>query len=288
MSALVIGFAGSRYRFAGLNPEQDERVRSRFQALLCRDDAEPDVRIDIHFDPNSAAFMRRPIGPVEYPVAVAHRDETVAVAGIGFTANIDRRPLRVQMQTCLGDDWFLGAFENLFRIIACYRLFAEGGLMMHSAAFTDGARGFVFCGRSGAGKTTLCGLADGLDLEILSDELNAIMPSGASFELLAMPFAGDFGGEPRPHPPYPLTGLLGLAHGAAPSVCPCSKAQAVSRIVASCPYVNSDPMLVDQLTSRVAELVATVPVRILSFSKDVRFWSLLDHEYRIPVTSVSP
>ena len=288
MSAFVIGFAESRYRFAGLNPEQDELVRSRFGALHRTDDAEPDVRIDIHFDPNSAAFMRKPVGPVEYPIALAYRDETIAVAGIGFTANIDRYPLRAQMQTCLSNDWFLGAFENLFRIIACYRLFGDGGLLMHSAAFTDGARGFLFCGRSGAGKTTLCSLADELDLDILSDELNAIMPSGGSLELLAMPFAGDFGGEPRAHPPYPLTGLLGLAHGATPSLSPCSKAQAVSRIVASCPYVNSDPVLVDELASRVSELVAAIPVRILSFSKDARFWSLLDHEYRIPTAAVSP
>ena len=201
MSALTIGFAGSCYRFAGLNPAQDGLVRSRFQALLSSDEAKPDVRIDIHFDPNSAAFMRMPPGPIEYPVAVEHGDESIAVAGIGFTANVDRSPFRVQMQTCRSDEWFSAAFENLFRIVACYRLFGEGALVMHSAAFNDGARGFLFCGRSGAGKTTLCGLADELDLEILSDELNAIRPAGGSFELLAMPFAGDFGGVPRQHPP---------------------------------------------------------------------------------------
>lgn len=288
MSALTIQFAGSRYRFTGLNPAQDGIVRPRFQSLLCRDDAEPDVRIDVHYDPNPAAFMRPPAGPVEYRVAVAHGDESIAVAGIGFTANVDRRPLCAQMQTCLTEEWFSGAFENLFRVVACYRLFGEGALVMHSAAFTDGSRGFVFCGRSGAGKTTLCGLAHELELEILSDELNAIMPSGGSFELLAMPFAGDFGAEPRPHPPYPLTGLLGLSQGTAPSVNLCSKAEAVSRIVASCPYVNSDPALVDALTARAAGLVEQQPVRILSFSRDTRFWRVLDHEYRRPNPALSP
>jgi hypothetical protein len=280
MSALTIEFAGSRYRFAGLNPEQVDLARSRFEALLCRDDAQPDVGVDVHYVPNPAGFMRRPAGPVEYRVALAHADDSIAVAGIGFTANIDRTPLRAQMQTCLTDDWFLDAFENLFRVIACYRLFGAGALVMHSAAFTDGARGFLFCGRSGAGKTTLCGLADELQLEILSDELNAVMPSGGSFELRAMPFAGDFGGVPKRHPPYPLTGLLGLAQGADPLVHGCSKAEAVSRIVASCPYINADPLLVDALTSRAAKLIERVPLRILSFAKDTRFWSALNHEYR--------
>ena len=287
MSALTIEFAGSRYRFAGLNPEQDGLVRSRFRPLLCTDDAEPDVRIDIHFDPNAAGFMRPPLGPVECPVALAHGDESIAVAGVGFTANLDRCPLLVQMQTCRSDEWFAAAFENLFRIVACYQLFGEGALVMHSAAFNAGARGFLFCGRSGAGKTTLCGLADALDLEILSDELNAIRRSGRSFELLAMPFAGDFGGTPRRHPPYPLTGLLGLHQGSAPSVSLCSKAEAVSRIVASCPYVNADPWLVDGLTSRAEDLVERQPLRILTFAKDARFWSVLDHEYRSPRTALS-
>ena len=282
MAALTIEFAGSRYRFAGLNPEQVDLVRPRFEALLCRDDAHPDVEVDVHHVPNRAGFMRRPVGPVEYRIALAHGDDTIAVAGIGFTANIDRTPLRVQMQTCLTDEWFLGAFENLFRVVACYRLFGEGALVMHSAAFTDGVRGFLFCGRSGAGKTTLCRLADELKLDILSDELNAVTISEGSFELQAMPFAGDFGGAPRPHPPYLLTGLLGLAHGAAPSVHRCSKAEAVSRIVASCPYINADSSLVDELTSRAAILIERVPLRILSFAKDTRFWSVLDHEYPSP------
>jgi hypothetical protein len=280
MSALTIEFAGSRYRFGGLNPEQAELVRSRFEALLCREETRPDVDVDVHYEPNPGAFMRRPPGPVEYRIGVVYREAAIAVAGIGFTANIDRTPFRAQMQTCLMDEWFLDGFENLFRVIACYRLFQGGALVMHSGAFTDRGRGFLFCGRSGAGKTTLCGLAAELDLPILSDELNAVIPAGNTFELAAMPFAGDFGGVPKRHPPYPLTGLLGLAHGANPSVDGCSKAEAVSRIVASCPYINADPTLVDTLTSRATTLIGRVPLKILSFAKDSRFWSVLDHEYR--------
>jgi hypothetical protein len=280
MSAVTIEFAGSRYRFAGLNPEQLGQAGARFEALLRRDERTADVEVDVHYVPNPAGFMIRPPGPVEYRIAVAHHDAAIAVAGIGFTANIDRAPFRAQMQTCMSDEWFLDGFENLFRVIACYRLFDQGALVMHSAAFTDSGRGFVFCGRSGAGKTTLCGLADELELNILSDELNAIMPASGGFELQAMPFAGDFGGAPKRHPPYPLTGLLGLAQTSDPSVDGCSKAEAVSRIVASCPYINADPLLVDALTSRAADLFERVPLRILSFAQDTRFWSVLNDEYR--------
>jgi hypothetical protein len=287
VNGATIGFAGGRYRFTGLSPEQADLVRCRFAGLLCAEGAKPDVQIEIHQNPNTARFMRRPYGPVEYRVQVAHDEERISVAGIGFDADIGRATLRAQMQTCLTDAWFLGAFENLLRVIVCYRLFAEGALVMHSAAFTDGSRGFLFCGRSGAGKTTLCSLADELELSILSDELNAITTRGGRLALQAMPFAGDFGGVPSPHPPYPLTGLLSLEHGPAPLLRDCSKAEAVSRIVASCPYVNADPWLVDELTSRVVQLVSRVPFQILAFSKDTTFWSILDHEYRRAGPAVS-
>jgi hypothetical protein len=288
VTAATIAFAGCRYRFTGMSSEQAGLVCARYEDLLCTEGRTPDVHIDIHHDPNAAAFMRRPVAPMEYRIAVVHSDRSIAVAGIGFTANIDRSPLRAQMRTCLTDAWFLGAFENLFRVLACYRLFAEGTIVMHSAAFTDGSRGFLFCGRSGAGKTTLCGLADELHLSILSDELNAVTRCGGRLALQAMPFAGDFGGAPSPHPPYPLTGLLGLDHGLTPRLHGCSKAEAVSRIVASCPYVNADPLLVDELTSRVTQLVSRVPFRILTFARDTTFWSVLDHEYRRSDPTVSP
>ena len=102
-----------------------------------------------------------------------------------------------------------------------------------------------------------------------------------------MPFAGDFGGATERHPPYPLVGLLGLAQGDAPSIEACSKAEAVSRIVASCPYVNVDPHLSDEVTTRAAQLVTRKPLRVLTFAESTNFWSVLDHEYRRPVAAVS-
>ena len=280
MAHLTIAFAGSSYRFSGLVPEQLASVRSRFDPLVRSDETTPDVEVDIHYTPSPEGFMRRPVGPSEYRVAVAPSEDRIAVAGIGFTANIDRAPLRAQLHTCLADAWFAGAFENLFRIVATYRIFEEGGLVMHSAALVDQARGFLFCGRSGAGKSTLCGLARELEIEVLSDELNAVLPSPSGYSLSAMPFAGDFGGLPIPRPPYPLTGVLGLEHATGPSIRDCSKAEAVSRIVASCPYVNADPRLIDSLVQRARELSSLVPLRILSFAKTTSFWGVLNHEYR--------
>jgi hypothetical protein len=280
VAQLTIAFAGSSYRFCGLVPEQLDSVRSKFEPLISSNEATPDVSIDIHYTPSAEGFMRRPVGPAEYRVAIAASQRGVAAAGIGFTANIDRTPLRAQLHTCLTDLWFAGAFENLFRIVASYRLFEQGGLVLHSAALVDDGRGFLFCGRSGAGKTTLCGLARELEIEVLSDELNAVVPTESGYALCAMPFAGDFGGLPIPGAPYPLRGLMGLEHTPEPRLRGCSKAEAVSRIVASCPYINADPQLTDALVRRARDLNSQVPLRILSFAKTTSFWRVLNDEYR--------
>lgn len=281
MSALTIEFAQCRYGLNGLLPEQEKQVRTRFGALECASTLKADVEIGVLQSAEPERFMSKLTGPVEYQVVVAYGEKQIAVAGIGFSATIERGALQTRMQTCLTDEWFLGAFENLFRVVTAYRLFSVGALVIHSAALSDGERGFLFCGRSGAGKTTICDLADTLHLTIFSDELNAILPNGGSFSLQAMPFAGDFGGTPVRHPPFPLTGLLGLEHDSVARLHTCSKAQAVSRIVASCPYLNADPMLSEQLTERAVQLVDRIPLRVLSFAKDTSFWSVLDHEYRI-------
>ncbi len=287
MSALTLEFAHCRYRLTGLLPEQARLVRARFGALESLEMCNPDVEVEVVQSAEPGRFMGKLVGPVEYRISMAYEPSTVVVEGIGFSATLDRASLRTQMHTCMCDGWFVDGFENLFRVLVSYRLFAAGALVLHSAAFTDGERGFLFCGRSGAGKSTLCGLADRLQLRILSDELNAVVPSAEGFALQAMPFAGDFGRMPLPAPLLPLTGLLGLRQSASPALDACSQTEAVSRIVASCPYVNADPVLVLPLTDRAVQLVGRVPMRVLSFAKDATFWKVLDREYSRPQPALS-
>ena len=279
MSQVTLAFAGCRVRVNGLIPGQLDSLRARFDGLLVREDDEVIAEIDVHYTPRPDGFMRRPPGATEYRVSIGHDDARIELAGIGFRASIEREPLRAQLHTCLGDDWFVGAFENLLRVVSSYALFGRGGLVLHSAALREAGLGFLFVGRSGAGKTTLCSLAAELEIEVLSDELNAVVPLDGGFSLQAVPFAGDFGQAPGQEPPHPLTAVLGLEHGATPGLRVCSKAEAVSRIVASCPYVNTDPVSESALHSRAQALADTVPFRVLTFAKSPNFWSVLHREY---------
>jgi hypothetical protein len=277
---LRIGFADSVYTLNNASPVQRELVRSRFGPLLT-DAAEREISIEVERG-EPREFPQRPSGPFVYLVDVTHHGHETRMSGPGFSATVERPSLRTRLRTCLEDEWFSAAFENVFRCLASLRLFSEGRLVLHSGAFTDGRRSFLFCGRSGAGKSTLCSLADGRGLQVLSDELNALGFDGDRLTIHAMPFAGDFGGVPAPRSKYPLTALLGLQQSEKASLQPCSRAQALSRIVAACPYINTDEELSEGLWAIAAQIVEAAPLQILSFPKNQSFWSVLNHEYPGP------
>ncbi len=278
--ALRITFADSVYTLDGANAAQREVVRSRFGPLLTQT-SEREISIQVERG-EATEFAQRPSGRFLYEVNVTHHGHETRMSGPGFSATIERPSLRARLRTCLDDEWFSAGFENLFRCLASLRLFSEERLVLHSGAFTDGRRSFLFCGRSGAGKSTLCSLADARGLQVLSDELNALGFDGDRLTIHAMPFAGDFGGMPRPRSNYPLTALLGLHQGKEASLRPCSKAQAVSRIIAACPYINTDEGLSEGLWATAAQIVDAAPLQILSFPKDQSFWSVLNDEYPDP------
>ena len=78
-------------------------------------------------------------------------------------------------------------FESFLRALTSGLLLRDGGALLHGASCAlDG--GFVFCGLSGAGKTTLVeGTADGV---YLSDDQSIVTASATGFDVWGSPFSG--------------------------------------------------------------------------------------------------
>ena len=207
-----------------------------------------------------------------------HADE-VDVAGPSFWARLTRQTSRVEARTCLEDRFFLGVFENLFRIVSVYHLAKRDTLVIHSAGVAEGGRGYILFGRSGAGKTTSCELltARGTGHAILSDELNAVdlraIAPGALLQ--PMPFAGDFGHDTLSSVPVPLRRIYALVQAPEARVGACAPSEALARVVAACPFVNADPFESDSVFERAERLLAAVSLRKLYFPKDPSFWSVV-------------
>ena len=274
---LRLAFAGATYRFVGLNELERDGVLERFDKLVVDPAPAADDVVTTLAHAGSALFHPIPTTDWEYRLAISHDVSHVTLSGIGFWAEIVRAPLGAELAVDEADAHFQGAFENLFRVLVAYQLLMrEGAFVMHSAGIADGDDGFLFFGRSGAGKTTLSGLSKDRGLRVLSDELNALRPrDDGTIELLPMPFAGDFGQDNISLEPCTLRGLYALEQGDAPASRPCSRPQAISRITASCPFTNVDPSLDEPLFTQVGALVQRMPVRILTFALDGSFWDVV-------------
>jgi hypothetical protein len=165
---------------------------------------------------------------------------------------------------------FHGAFENFLRVLVAHDLLLRGGALLHSAGVVDEAGARLFVGPSGAGKSTVARLASSTGRYVASDDLNLVGPDLA---LWGGPFLGELGA--REGGSYPLRGIYRLEKGEDDSLRALGKAEALASLLACSPFVNRSPYLSDRLCSNLLALVETVPVQVLTFRREGRFWDLL-------------
>jgi hypothetical protein len=284
---LALRFANVDFVFGGLSSSQRTVVLERFHALVV---PTPSGAIDelpgVDFRPAAvSAFTPIPSVCWEYDMALDFHPDRVDIAGPSFFARLARGVCRAEVLTTLEDPFFMGVFENVFRIVSVYFLAQRDTLVLHSAGVAQGGDGYILFGRSGAGKTTSCTLLATRTAHpgspahaILSDELNAVdlrvMAPGVLLQ--PMPFAGDFGHDTLSSEPVPLRRIYALVQAPEARVTPCPASEALARVVAACPFMNVDPFESDSVFARAERLLSAVPLRKLYFPKDPSFWSAVE------------
>ncbi|MBW1988181.1 MAG: hypothetical protein JRI97_01405 [Deltaproteobacteria bacterium] len=133
------------------------------------------------------------------------------------------------------------------QLLLLHALARRGGVLVHAAGFAYKGRGFLFPGRSGAGKTTLARLARGHgELSAFTDDRGAVTAGPAGPVCHGTPWAGEAGVAKNVS--LPLSGLLFLAHGQTPRLTRLKKGEALRRLLptASIPWYDPggrDPAL---------------------------------------------
>jgi len=113
--------------------------------------------------------------------------------GIGFFCIIGKKTDKVLLK-CVDDS---ALFDRALRIIISEKLNTENGLLIHGAAIKDGSRGYLFFGKSDAGKTTISNLSHSAGKEVLTDELSIVKQTKKGFTLYSTPFGGTFHRNPE-------------------------------------------------------------------------------------------
>ncbi len=164
--------------------------------------------------------------------------------------------------------------ENYLRIISAHRVLKQKGAVLHSAGLVLDGKAYIFSGRSNAGKTTLTHKAYDQGAHVLSDDINLVLPGKRGYEAYAVPFTGEFG-RTLEHAggkeSYPLAGIILLEQGNLLQTMPVSGPVAVARLLAGCPFVNTDEHESEALFDSITTLVETVPVIHLLNRRDSSF-----------------
>lgn len=273
--ALTLEVAGGPYLFSGMSAVQEAAVRERFGGL-CREAGEAAVVVRVFRSPPED-FREIDTRGWEYTLDLDASPGCVRVAGMRLMARLDwPDALSGALWTCeeAGEEW-ASVFENVFRVIAAYRLLELGGAMIHSAGIAGDGEGYLLLGPSGAGKTTASRLALEEGATVLSDDLNAVLREGEGTRMVKLPFTGDLGDRAGAPSSVPLRALLRLVKGEEERLRPLSRAAALAGLVAAAPFVNRDPWRREALLDVLERLAVAVPAWELTFPLGARLWSIL-------------
>lgn len=284
---LTLGFPGGPYLLEGLDPHGAAVVMERYGPLCSGDAAAagPQAALVRFLRTRPGDLRPAPEPPTGvYELEIDHAPGTVRLTGRGWFGRIETEaPLRAGLFTpaAVPED-FVAILENTLRVTAAYRLFDQGGFLLHSAGVVSKGRAYLFAGRSGAGKTTFArrSLAEGR--EVLSDDLNAVVLERGELRVRQVPFAGELGMTLPAGPlrDYPLAGVFGLAHLAeaeAPAVVsPLPGAEALALLLCAASGINGDPGRQERLMESLAGLLARVRRGRVAFSLRGPVWSALE------------
>jgi hypothetical protein len=275
---LTIEVAGGPYRISGMAPTQATWVRGRYQDLCAAASgaARAAIPTTLYRLPEHA-FRELDTRGWEYTFDRDYHPECLRLAGRDFVAEVQFAPeLRGQVWTSRADsERFSYVIENFFRVLVAYQLTHCGGVLLHSAAFACEDRAHVVFGPSGAGKSTSAGIALEAGWEVLSDDMNALLPGPQGWRVEKLPFAGDLGQTPSRVGPYPLAGLHWLQQAATHAMQALPAAVALARLLACAPTINEDPYRLDDLLHNLTHLLTQVGAGSLDFARDAGFLPLL-------------
>lgn len=257
---VAIALAGETFVIEGLSAAQKASVIARYDAL---DAARAQHRIRL-FRAAGSDFVDIDTRGWEYTLDLQWTRSGFIAAGMQLMARVDGADAGVW--TSIDDrDAFWGVLENVLRPWLADRLLARGGLLVHSAAVD----GFLFPGRSGAGKSTIAQLGVDAGLPVLSDDLNAL----ANGLLLPLPFTGEVAATATGA--APLRAIVALEHGDRESLRALSLTETIALLLRCSPYVNLDAARTDALLDRASEIARSVPRATLRFRRNGDVWPIL-------------
>ena len=165
------------------------------------------------------------------------------------------------------------SIDTVLRILHGLLLVRQGGFLLHAASAIRNGKAFLFSGLSGAGKTTISGLAPP-DATLLTDEISYVRRESGRYIACGTPFAGELA-RLGANKSAPIETLFLLAKGPDNRIDSVSAGEATQRIVRNILFFADDPGLVNTVFETACSFVDQVPARRLTFYPDPRVWDMI-------------
>ena len=237
-------------------------LAARWQVCAARAPRAPDLTIEIRHD---AALEGRPLAD-DYPAISRRLDGArliVERADLRGELDLDARPLRARFRVAGHDH----SVESAMRVALSVALPRRGGLLVHASAVERHGRAHVFAGVSGAGKSTIAALLDGVPGFVrLADELVVIARGADGWTLHVPPLLG-LAGLPR-GATRPLAAVHLIAQAPGHRREPLATAAAMRELMRHVVVYAAEPDTSARVLELVGQLLAEVPTDRLAFAKD--------------------
>lgn len=200
---------------------------------------------------------------------------TMSLSEWSATFDLDRRLVSAH----LGGAWATALETLLKSAVQVFALDARSALFVHGASVARGGAGYVFMGRTGAGKSTAALLsADHGESTLLREEVSCIggVRACGPLTVSSLPFREKNRRSATAPVSFPLRGLFWLVQADKDSVETLPLSEQVRLLAAATTIGVRDRMFMLPALELAEEVARRVPVRVLKFRKDVTFWSVVD------------
>jgi hypothetical protein len=161
--------------------------------------------------------------------------------------------------------------DSVTRIVCAFLLAAAPGFLLHASSVVWNGRAYIFCGPSGAGKTTMTRLAPE-GARLLTDEISCVRRVDGVWTAYGTPFAGELSTSGE-HISAPVAALFRLSQGAAHRIDALSGGAAVRAIMRNVLLFGHEPASQARALDAVCEFTAAVPTARLTFRPEPSVWA---------------
>lgn len=165
------------------------------------------------------------------------------------------------------------SFDSFLRILYSLILVQEEGFLLHAASVVRHGRGYIFMGRSGAGKSTIAGLST--QYKVLSDEISLIKKVEDQYLLYSTPFWGEQ--EIKGSNFYsPIHGIYQLKASPETELRKLQTKESLCRLMENILYFAREPFLTKQVFQNCLDFIYKTNLYELTFQKNNHFWKIIE------------